>query len=413
MAGRAGHRGFGHIRRLPSKRYQASYVGPDIARHKAPQTFDTREDAEAWLTDERRLINAGDWTPPPVRAQRAREIEERRKANTFAPYARNWLDSRHDLRASTRASYTTAIERHLIPAFGDQPLAEITAEDVRAWFASFGRRTPTARAHAYQVLVAIMGQALDDEHITRNPARIKGGGRTPAGREPDVLTLGELLDLADAMPQPHRALTLLCGLGGLRFGEAVALRRRDIDLERGTVSITRTATRANGQKSTNAPKTAAGRRTIAIPTIVVDELHRHLKDMRIPNDKSALVFPGRDGRLLAATTLYGRSARTERRGSKTFTKAAYGFHAARESIGKPNLHWHDLRRTAATLGAQSGATVREMQHRLGHATPAMALHYQAATAERDRAIADRLQATIERLANTEGVPTLAPDAGQP
>lgn len=97
--------------------------------------------------------------------------------------------------------------------------------------------------------------------------------------------------------------------------------------------------------------------------------------------RDALIFPGRDGSPLAPSALYGREARTERRDGRAYTKTAYGFDAAREAIGKPDLHWHDLRRTAATLGAQSGATVREMQHRLGHTTPTMALRYQAATAQ--------------------------------
>lgn len=59
-----GRRGFGYIRRLPSKRYQASYTGADLQRHVAPLTFTLKSDAEAWLADERRLLESGDWQPP-------------------------------------------------------------------------------------------------------------------------------------------------------------------------------------------------------------------------------------------------------------------------------------------------------------------------------------------------------------
>jgi integrase len=111
--------------------------------------------------------------------------------------------------------------------------------------------------------------------------------------------------------------------------------------------------------------------------------------------RDALLFPGRDGSLLAHSSLYGLPAREERRDGRVYRKEPFGFMRARLKIGKPGLHWHDLRRTAATLGAQAGATVREMQSRLGHSTPQMALHYQSATAERDRTIADRLQAQID------------------
>ncbi|MCT1617655.1 tyrosine-type recombinase/integrase [Janibacter hoylei] len=396
-------RGFGTIDPERSGRYTARYADPEGRMrttrhgntrpvfHRAPRTFDTRGDAEAWLADERRLISAGTWSPPADRQRAALLAETAREHNTFAPYARAWLAGRHELRASTRASYTTAIERHLIPTFGETHLSDITVPAVRAWFASYGDRTPTARAHAYQVLGAIMAQAEDDELITRSPVRIKAGGRSKVRREPEVLTRAELFALADAMPEKHRALTLICGLCGLRFGEAVALRRRDIDLEARTIAVARTAIRADGKKVAGPPKTAAGRRTVAMPPSVAEALREHLKSQPV-SGRDALIFPGANGELLAPTALYGREARTERRGGKTYVKKAYGFFAAREAIGRPDLNWHDLRRTAATLGAQAGATVREMQHRLGHATGDMALYYQRATADRDRAIADALDA---------------------
>ena len=388
-------RQFGNLRKLPSGRWQAFYRYGEI-RHNAGSTFETKMDAEGWLVDERRLIERDEWSPPAARRRASQEAEQARVANTFTAYARAWLSGRHDLRPTTRASYSTSLERHLLPAFGTMPMDEIKTDTVRIWFQSYGTRTPTARGHAYQVLSTIMRQAEDDNIITKSPCRIRSGGRSPVVREPEVLTLAELLSLAQAMPTKHRAFTLVCGLCGLRFGEAAALRRQDIDLDASTLTVSRTAVRANGTKSTNAPKTAAGRRTVAMPSIVAQALSNHI-GAQADHSRSALIFPGDDGELLAPTALYGRGTRVEERNGRTYRKAAYGFHAAREAIGKPTLHWHDLRRTAATLGAQSGATVRELQHRLGHTTPAMALHYQLATAQRDRSIADALQVQIEKL----------------
>ena len=71
MAGKKGHRGWGWLRqsgRQPPKRWHASYIGPDKARHKAEKTFGTKMDAEGWLTSERRLIDLKVWTPPAQRA---------------------------------------------------------------------------------------------------------------------------------------------------------------------------------------------------------------------------------------------------------------------------------------------------------------------------------------------------------
>lgn len=408
-------RSFGQIRKLPSGRYQARYADPEgrttinsrgnaaLVLHTAPHTFDARIDAEAWITDERRFISAGTWTPPADRQQAARDAEASREHNTFATYARSWLAGRHELRESTRLSYTTAIELHLVPPFGHLPVDKITTTAVRAWFASYGDRTPTARAHAYQVLSAIMRTAEDDGLIVRTPCRVKAGGKAKVAREPEVLTLAELLALADAMPTRHRAITLVCGTCGLRFGEAAALRRRDIDLDAATVTVARTATPSGGVKSAGPPKTDAGRRTVSMPKIAAEAVREHLAGQPVQG-RDALVFPGVDGQILAPTSLYGRTARIERRrDGRTYEKAAYGFFAAREAIGRPSLHFHDLRRTAATLGAQSGATVREIQHRLGHTTAAMALHYQQSTAERDRAIADALDAQVDELTGRDDV----------
>ena len=266
---------------------------------------------------------------------------------------------------------------------------------VRTWHASYGERTPTARAHAYAVMTSIMSQALDDEFIARNPCRIKAAGEPRSSGSPEVLTLPELLALVEAMPRRHQALTLLAGLCGLRFGEAAALRRRDVDLEHRLIHVTRTAVRSGGTKTTGPPKTDAGRRSVAMPMAVSDALATHFEEYPVAN-RDALIFPGRDGAQLAHSALTGLPARTEVREGRVYTKEPFGFMKAREVMKQPDLHWHDLRRTAATLGAQAGATY-EMQSRLGHSTPNMALYYQGATAERDRRIADRLQAQVDRL----------------
>src|SRR3954452_10122096 len=106
MAGKQGQRGFGHIRRLPSKRYQASYIGPDTVRHKAPTTFATRKDAEGWLAERRREISGEEWSPPVARP----------KPLTFAEYGTGWLEHR-DLKPRTRAHYRSLFDTYVVPTF--------------------------------------------------------------------------------------------------------------------------------------------------------------------------------------------------------------------------------------------------------------------------------------------------------
>ena len=83
-------RGFGYLRKLPSGRYQASYIGPDQGRHCAPATFAAKIDGEGWLATERRLIERNEWDPPAERANRGR-LEERAAAETVETYALAWL----------------------------------------------------------------------------------------------------------------------------------------------------------------------------------------------------------------------------------------------------------------------------------------------------------------------------------
>src|SRR5664279_1315207 len=122
MAGKQGHRNFGYIRKLPSKRHQASYVGPDGNRHAAPFTFDTRLDAAEWLAAERRLIDA-----------------------------RTWLAQR-TLKPRTIAHYRSLIERLIVPKLGAVRVDKLTPPAVRAWWSQLDAATPTQNAHAYALL---------------------------------------------------------------------------------------------------------------------------------------------------------------------------------------------------------------------------------------------------------------------
>ena len=104
MAGKRGHRGFGHIRKLPSKRYQASYIGPDGSRHLASDTFTTRQDAEGWLAAESRLTTSDDWRSPASRT--ATRFASR---IVLAEYANTWLTQR-TLKPRTVALYRDLLQ---------------------------------------------------------------------------------------------------------------------------------------------------------------------------------------------------------------------------------------------------------------------------------------------------------------
>jgi integrase len=361
MAGKRGHRGFGHVRKLPSKRWQASYLGPDLARHNALSTFDTREDAEGWLAAERALINADKWVAPERRAQAAK-----RGRLTLAEYANTWLEQRN-LKPRTHGHYRVLLDKFVLPELGDMPLPLITPDVVRAWHARL-ITGPTYKAHAYSLLRTIMRTALDDGLIAQSPCVIRGAGRATRAKQIKPATLDELTTIVAAMPERLRLLVLLAAWCALRFGELAELRRKDVDVRSGVIHVRRGVTWADGVAVVGPPKSSAGVRNVNIPPHLLPAVKAHLKD----HAGLELVFPSPRGPHLTSTMLYEH------------------WWPAREAAGRPDLRFHDLRHTGAVLAARSGATIKELMPRLGHSTPSMAMAYQHAAAQRDREIAAKL-----------------------
>jgi integrase len=156
-------------------------------------------------------------------------------------------------------------------------------------------------AKAYRLLKAILNTAVDDGLIRRNPCRIKGAGQEKSPERP-VLTIRQVFDLADAIEPRYRLLILLAVFCSLRWGELAALRRRDIDLALGTIRVTASvAELADGSLVTGPPKSAASRRTVAMPNFVISETVVHL-DQFAAKPEDGLVFIGRSSHHCAAVT---------------------------------------------------------------------------------------------------------------
>jgi integrase len=370
----ADRRSFGYIRRLPSRRYQASYIGPDLARHAAPDTFEAKVDAEGWLRDERKIISDGAWMPPKLRAAAARVAQP----PTLEEYSANWIDSR-TLRPRTRAHYQALLDRHILPYLGDFQLIAITPVMVRNWHAGLDSKTPTYRAHAYSLLKTILNTAVAEQLIGSNPCMVRGGSSSQTVHKSRPATLEELTIIVNHMPERLRLSVLIAAWCGLRYGEIAELRRGDIDLDQRVVRIRRAVARVAGEKPIiGPPKSSAGVRDVAIPPHLLGEFKAHLADHVVVGAR-ALLFPSARGtnRHLAPATMFRH------------------FNRAREAAGRPDLRWHDLRHTGATLAAATGATLAELMGRLGHSSVHAAMRYQHAAADRDRVIAEALSRMAE------------------
>ncbi|CAL9315946.1 tyrosine-type recombinase/integrase [Streptomyces sp. SudanB52_2052] len=364
MAGKRRH--FGRVRKLPSGRYQARYLGPDGQLRPAPHTFRTKKDADDWLADKQTELRRGDWHDPD-----AGKVP-------FGQYAAAWIKER-ELTATTRQLYGSLLRHHLDPAFGRVNVVEISPPLVRRWRADklASGTGPTTVAKAYALLRAIMGTAVADQMIRRNPCTIKGASTVHTPERPTA-TVQEVYDLADAMQPRYRALVLMAGFLGLRWGELIGLHRRDIDLDHGAVRVRRAVAELfNGKREIKAPKSAAGKRTVSIPAAIIPDIRDHLE---------RYAEPGADGRVFL-----GAKGATPRRNhfNRLWRKAC-------SDAGIKGLHFHDLRHTGNTLAASTGASTRELMARMGHSTARAALIYQHASAARDRLIADALSDLVDK-----------------
>lgn len=270
-------RRFGAVRQLPSGRWQVRYPGPDGLPRSAPETFDRKTDADRWLSQCETDMAREEWIDP-----LAGRVH-------FSAYAERWIAERPGLRTRTIELYSALLRLHLAPAFGEVPVVDLTPPRIRAWRkerldAGVG---PVTVAKAYRLLRSITGTAVEDGLIRQNPCRIKGGGLEDSPERP-IATIAELYAIADKIQPRYRALVLLAMFGSLRWGEVMALRCEHIDLVGLTVRVEAAVVETARGLEIGPPKTAAGRRTVAIPEAIVPDLQWHLQ---------RFAEPGPDGRV--------------------------------------------------------------------------------------------------------------------
>lgn len=353
-------RTFGTIRKLPSGRWQARYRGPDGLLRSAPSTFARKSEAVRWLTLTEAELLGGEWIDPDA----ARV--------PFTDYAATWISERPGLRPKTIQLYRYLLRCYLAPGFAAQSVRGITEADVRRWRADMltAGATPVTTAKAYRLLKSIMATAADDGLIRRNPCRVRGAGSEKSPERP-VLSVAQVYALADAAGPRYRLLVLLACFCGLRWGELAALRRRDIDINAGTVRVSRQLTEVNGRSlAFGPPKTDAGSRTVVIPSLILPDVRDHL-DSHVEPEAEALVFASPSGMPLRHSNFRNRV-----------------WLPALAAAGLTGIHFHDLRHAGNLLIAQAGANLRELMERMGHSSSRAALIYLHSTSDRQRTLAD-------------------------
>lgn len=364
----AGKRRFGSVRKLPSGRWQARYLGPDGVMHPADETFATKGEAEQWLVKKEAEILADEWINPDDGKVLLRA------------FAAEWLRDHPKMRPSTRARSAGLLRNHIYPHLGDKSLKEIKPALIRRWHKQLqddGVGAATI-ARAYSLLKAIFNTACKDESIRRNPCQIDGAG-VYKWKERPVLTISEVYSIIDRMPDRYKALVLLGTFTGLRWGELIGLRRRNIDLVLCTVTVESITVEVDNSRLLvdQKPKSEAGLRTVAFPAQISPALADHLANF-VANTKDAYIFTSPTGAILRRANF-----------RRVWLKAL-------QDAGVAEIRFHDLRHTGATIAAQTGATLKELMNRIGHSTARAAINYQHASNDRDHEIAAALDKLIKK-----------------
>jgi integrase len=243
-------------------RWEARYR--DNGNDMHARTFLLKADALAWLNDMVTRTNRNEWT----------ETTKTRR-RTLTEWVDQWWPAHSpSLRPSTAARDRAYLDCYLLPHLGKLPLAKIDNPTVQAWVGDLSRRglAPATVQKAYQILSKAMRAAVAARELPYSPCRDVSLPQI-ANDEARFLSSVELLDVEDAMPEAWRDLVPFLGDVGLRIGELAALRWRDVDLERLTVTVRDTLTE-NPTVNIGPPKTLAGRRTV--PTLTQETADRLL-----------------------------------------------------------------------------------------------------------------------------------------
>lgn len=318
--------------------WRAVWVRAD-GRQGTKRGFDRETDAKNYAADRETEIRHG-----------VTLTGERPSARTtVSVWAATWLEQA-EVRPSTAKAYKYAVAR-ITDTLGGRSVGGLRPSELKAWRRALAQRyAATTAEQTSAVLAMILRAAVNDGLIPRSPMPPASGGKTQRVVDPaELLTLEQVRGWDAKLPAHARAMAVVAAQTGLRQGELLGLRARDVDFLRGLVHVSGQLVEAPGQPAYGPPKTAAGTRTVPLPRLAQDALAAHMA-----------AFPSPEGEPLFLT----RAGRRWRRSA---------FHdcwkAAKKAAGLPGFaHWHALRDVFASSCIRSGMDVKTLMTLMGHAT---------------------------------------------
>ncbi|SKL44441.1 Putative integrase [Mycobacteroides abscessus subsp. massiliense] len=325
-------------------RYRVRYRTPDH-RQTDKRGFTTKRDAEAFAATVEVSKLKGEYVAP----AHARV--------TLGELGPAWLErQRGHLKPSGYNVMEAAWRLRVEPRWGRVAIGDIKPTAVQQWIAEIGRGTETAKPagasvvkRTHYVLSRILADAVRDNLIARNAAA--GASLPRTKRKPPVYLTHEQVGMLAAASGDYEGLVLTLAYTGIRWGEAIGLRVRDLDMLRKRAKVTENAVQSAGEIHVGTPK-AHKQRTVPLPEFLLPYLATQCEGKA----RDGLLWPGEDGKHL----------RRPHPTSGWFSKAVAASRV-------PRMTPHDLRHTAASLAVSAGANVKAVQKMLGHASAAMTL----------------------------------------
>ncbi len=346
--------------------WRARYPDPTRGgRRQIERRFRTKREAERWITSQR------------AASQRGEHIDPRDNGRTINDLAADWRDTWGSLKPKTTHGYESILHRHILPRWGGAKVGAIPPEAIQDWINGLAaERAPATVRRVYGVLRSVLNLAVKRRYITANPCESVELPRQGPKREQLFLTAEEVAALAEAIDPFYRALIYTAAYAGLRSGELGALRRRDVDLLHGTLTVRESLADVSGKLVFGSTKTGVTRR-VGLPRFLAELLTEHLDG--IDGGPDALVFPGPEGGPMRHHNFYLRhfkptvkrrscdgcadevSAKAKRCPGCKSDKLAYLLPPP-----KHGLRFHDLRHTCASLSLAVAPNLMVVKERLGH-----------------------------------------------
>jgi integrase len=331
------------------------------------ETFQTKKRAQDWLHNRESAKRSGNWRDPD-----AGKVGLGTLVDSF-------IASAIDLAPATVALYRTMARLYVAPSIGRQAVGTIRPQDLRDWTAALTKQAVGSQtiAVARRLVTRVLGQAVADGIIPANPATFAPPPRTNR-KDLHVLSPGEVQAIAENIDPRNRAMVLVMAYCGLRFGEAAALRRGDVDMLRGRLTVARALAEVRGH-ITEGPTKTGKVRTVTMPKMVVKALGEHMASQPDP-EGSDLIFTAADGGYIRRTNWRRR----------VWTPAL-------EAAGISGVRPHDLRHFGAAVAIAAGAHPKAIQERLGHASITTTLNiYGALFPSLDEELAAKLDEVLEK-----------------